>query len=90
MPTYRAPVEDTLFILEDVLQYERYGNLPGFADASRDVVEAVLNEAAKIAEDVLQPINMSGDREGCTRNADATVTTPKGFKDPFAAYGEGG
>ena len=90
MPTYRAPVEDTLFILEDVLQYERYGNLPGFADASRDVVEAVLNEAAKIAEDVLQPINLSGDREGCTRNADATVTAPKGFKEAFAAYGDGG
>ncbi len=90
MPTYRAPVEETLFILDDVLGYERYGNLAGFSDVSRDVVEAVLNEAAKIAEDVLQPINMSGDRQGCTRNADGTVTTPKGFKKAYAAYAEGG
>ena len=90
MPTYRAPVEDTLFILEDVLQYDRYGNLPGFADASRDVVEAVLNEAAKLAQDVLQPINMPGDREGCTRHADGTVTAPKGFKAAFQAFSDGG
>ena len=90
MPTYKAPVEDTLFILDDVLHYERYGNLSGFSDASRDIVEAILNEAAKLSEEVLQPINMSGDREGCKRNADGSVTTPKGFKEAFAAYGEGG
>ena len=90
MPTYRAPVEDTLFILDDVLHYERYGNLPGFAEASRETVEAVLNEAAKLSEEVLQPLNMSGDREGCHRNSDGSVTTPKGFRDAFAAFGEGG
>ncbi|MFO1115232.1 MAG: acyl-CoA dehydrogenase C-terminal domain-containing protein [Beijerinckiaceae bacterium] len=90
MPIYRAPVEDVLFLLDDVLHYERYGNLPGFADASRDVVEAVLNEGAKIAEQVLQPLNLVGDREGCKRAADGSVTTPKGFKEAFKAYGEGG
>ena len=90
MPTYKAPVDDVLFLLDDVLHYERYDNLPGFADVSRDVVEAVLNEAAKIAEDVLQPINMSGDREGCKRAADGSVTTPKGFKEAYRAYAEGG
>ena len=46
MPTYKAPVDDTLFLLDDVLHYSRYDNLPGFSDAPRDVVEAVLNEAA--------------------------------------------
>ena len=90
MPIYRAPVEDTLFILDDVLHYERYGNLPGFGEASRDVVQAVLDEAAKVAEEILQPINMSGDREGCTRHADGSVTTPKGYKAAWNAYTEGG
>ena len=90
MPIYKAPVDDTLFLLDDVLHYARYDNLPGFADASRDVVEAVLNEAAKLAEEVLQPINLSGDREGCTRAPDGSVTTPKGFKEAFKAYAEGG
>ena len=90
MPIYRAPVEDTIFILDDVLHYERYGNLPGFGEASRDVVQAVLDEAAKVAEEILQPINMSGDREGCTRHADGSVATPKGYKAAWDAYTEGG
>ncbi len=90
MPIYKAPVEDVLFLLDDVLHYDRYNNLPGFADASRDVVEAVLNEAAKIAEQVLQPLNLTGDREGCKRAADGSVTTPKGFREAYKAYSEGG
>ena len=49
MPIYKAPVEDTLFLLNDVFQMEKYGNLPGFSDASPDVVEAVLGEAGKHA-----------------------------------------
>lgn len=76
MPSYRAPVEDTLFILNDVLGYERYNNLPGFADASPDIVAAILSEGAKLAENTLFPINQSGDHEGCVRHADGTVTTP--------------
>jgi acyl-CoA dehydrogenase len=90
MPVYKAPVDDTLFLLDDVFQYERYGNLAGFSDAPRDLVEAVLIEAAKLAEEVLQPLNMVGDREGCKRNDDGTVTTPKGFKEAFKLYSEGG
>ena len=86
MPIYKAPVEDVLFLLDDVLHYDRYNNLPGFADASRDVVEAVLNEAAKIAEQVLQPLNLTGDREGCKRAADGSVTTPQGFREAYKAY----
>ena len=90
MPIYKAPVDDTLFLLDEVLHYERYGNLPGFAEAPRDLVEAVLHEAAKVAEQVLQPLNIVGDREGCTRAADGSVTTPKGFKEAYKAYAEGG
>src|SRR5689334_11023287 len=90
MPTYKAPVEDALFLLKDVLQYERYGNLPGFADASPDVVEAVLGEAAKFCEETLTPLNRIGDKEGCKRSADGSVTTPTGFKEAFRQLVEGG
>jgi acyl-CoA dehydrogenase len=90
MPTYKAPVDDALFLLNDVFQFDRYGNLPGFADATPDIVEAVLREAAKFSEEVLTPLNLSGDREGCTRHADGSVTTPAGFKQAFHQLVEGG
>src|SRR6478752_4043331 len=90
MPVYKAPVEDTLFLLNDVFNIERYNNLPGFADATPDVVAAVLGEGAKLCEEVLQPLNHSGDQEGCKRDPDGSVTTPKGFKEAHKAYAEGG
>ena len=67
MPTYKAPVDDALFLLKDVFHIERYGNLPGFAEASPDMIEAILREAARLSEDVLTPLNRVGDTEGCTR-----------------------
>ncbi|MEE9313810.1 MAG: acyl-CoA dehydrogenase C-terminal domain-containing protein [Rhizobiaceae bacterium] len=90
MPTYRAPVEDSLFILNDVLHLERYNNLDGFADATPDMLEAILVEAGKMAEDSLQPLNQSGDHEGCVRNDDGSVSTPKGFKEAYDQYSENG
>lgn len=90
MPTYRAPVEDTMFVLKDVLNIERYNNLPGFEEATPDLIEAILGEAGKLCEEVLQPINHSGDQEGCTRHEDGSVTTPKGFSEAYQAYREGG
>ncbi|GAC1327897.1 MAG: acyl-CoA dehydrogenase C-terminal domain-containing protein [Beijerinckiaceae bacterium] len=90
MPSYKAPVEDVLFLLRDVFQFDRYNNLPGFAEATPETVEAILGEAAKLSEEVLQPLNLSGDREGCVRKSETQVTTPKGFKEAFKAYAEGG
>ncbi|MDZ4368224.1 MAG: acyl-CoA dehydrogenase C-terminal domain-containing protein [Afipia sp.] len=90
MPTYRAPVEDVSFLLNDVFQIDRYNNLPGFSDASADVRSAIIDEAAKLTEQVLQPLNHSGDLEGCTRHDDGRVSTPKGFKDAFKQLADGG
>src|SRR5712691_12138812 len=90
MPIYKAPVEDVQFLFNDVFQIDRYDNLPGFTDASADVREAILGEAAKLSEEVLQPLNRVGDREGCVRHDDGSVTTPKGFKEAYRAMSEGG
>jgi acyl-CoA dehydrogenase len=90
MPSYKAPVDDVMFLLNDVFHVERYANLPGFSDASPDIVEAVLGEAAKFCADVLTPLNRIGDAEGCKRQADGSVTTPKGFKEAYRQIIEGG
>jgi acyl-CoA dehydrogenase len=90
MPTYHAPVDDVLFLLNDVFRIDRYNNLPGFADASPDTVEAILVEAGKYCEEVLLPLNRIGDSHGCRRHSDGSVTTPEGFKEAYRRLAEGG
>ena len=90
MPAYKAPVEDVLFLLNDVFHIERHNNLPGFSDASPDVLEAILAEAGKFCSEVLAPLNRQGDIQGCTRHEDGRVTTPDGFKAAYDQLVAGG
>ena len=90
MPTYTAPTRDTRFIINEMLDLASYGNLPGFEMASPDVTDAVIGEGGKFCAEVLAPINLSGDQEGCTRHEDGSVTTPKGFKEAFDKFREAG
>jgi alkylation response protein AidB-like acyl-CoA dehydrogenase len=90
MPTYKAPVRDTCFVINELLQLESYGNVLGSENVSADMVTAVIEESGKFTSEVLAPLNASGDAEGCTRHADGSVTTPKGFKQAFDQFREAG
>ncbi|WP_375290345.1 acyl-CoA dehydrogenase C-terminal domain-containing protein [Qipengyuania sp.] len=90
MPTYTAPARDTRFIVNEVLDLASYGNLPGFESATSDIIDTVIGEGGKFCAEVLAPLNRSGDEEGCTRHADSSVTTPKGFKEAYKAFCEAG
>jgi alkylation response protein AidB-like acyl-CoA dehydrogenase len=90
MPTYQAPLRDMRFALNEVLKIDSYSNLPGFADAPADVIDAILEGGAKFAGDVLAPLNAVGDKEGCKRAADGSVKTPTGFKDAYKQLVETG
>jgi alkylation response protein AidB-like acyl-CoA dehydrogenase len=89
MPLYRAPVEDFRFLLHEVLALETHRDLPQFADLSPELIDDILSNAGKFHEEVFQPLNQSGDAEGC-RFENGAVTTPKGFKDAYKAYCEAG
>ncbi len=90
MSRYAAPLREMRYVLFDVLQGESFFNtLPGAEHANRELVDAVLDEAAKFNEQVLAPLNKSGDQEGCHWNA-GVVTTPKGFKEAYAQFVDGG
>jgi len=90
MAIYKAPTRDAAFIINEVIGLEQYGELPGFESASADIVDTVLEEAGKFAAEVLAPLNASGDREGCTRHQDGSVSTPQGFREAFATFRESG
>jgi alkylation response protein AidB-like acyl-CoA dehydrogenase len=89
MPVYNAPIEDIKFVLHDVLGAEKLTEIPDFAEATPDLVDQILEEGAKMCEEVLFPINQSGDQEGCTFK-DGEVKTPKGFKEAYDAFTQAG
>ena len=88
MPIYNAPVKDLQFVLHDLLKVSEQ-DIPGFEGLDRDFTGAVIEEAGKVASEVLAPLNMVGDVEGCVLE-NGVVRTPKGFKDAFMVMKDGG
>jgi alkylation response protein AidB-like acyl-CoA dehydrogenase len=89
MSAYVAPLKDMRFVLNELAGMAQVAKLPGCEDATPDTVDAILEEASKFASEVLDPLNHSGDTEG-SKWKDGAVTTPKGFKDAYKLYCEGG
>ncbi|HEX6295964.1 MAG TPA: acyl-CoA dehydrogenase [Burkholderiales bacterium] len=89
MSAYAAPLKDMRFVLRELARLEQVGKLPGYEEATLDTVDAILEEASKFASEVLDPINYSGDQQGSIWK-DGAVTTPKGFKEAYQQYVQGG
>ena len=90
MATYKAPLRDIRFLLNNVFDAERlFASMPGTSEVSGDLIAAIVEEAGKIAEGLLSPINQSGDAEACYFE-NGIVTTPKGFKEAYKAFADGG
>src|SRR5437899_11624416 len=90
MRTSHAPLQETSFVLNERAGLAQVASLPGFEEAAPDTVAAILEEAAKFATNVLDPLNSPGDREGATRLPDGSVKTPAGFKAAYWQFVENG
>ena len=88
--TYQPPVREHLFLLKEVLELDKFANLPSFSDAPMDVVEQILEEAAKFCAEVLAPLNSVGDKQGCVWRPDGSVATPPGFREAYRLLVDGG
>ena len=90
MAIYKAPIRDMQFVLHELLEVERtFTELPGGEEASADIIDAILEEGAKLCENVVFPTNRIGDVEGC-RFDNGEVHTPSGFKEAYDAVAAGG
>ncbi|HRX63242.1 MAG TPA: acyl-CoA dehydrogenase N-terminal domain-containing protein, partial [Candidatus Competibacter sp.] len=89
MTTYLAPTRDMRFVIEELAGLDRLTCLPGYEDATPDLVEAILDEAAKLASEVLAPLNKTGDTQGVRLEA-GSVFAADGFKEAYQQFVEGG
>ncbi|MEM8759756.1 MAG: acyl-CoA dehydrogenase family protein, partial [Pseudomonadota bacterium] len=89
MPTYTPPLDDHRFVLHEVLRVHEQADIEGYEDLTEDMTGQILEEAGKIARDLLAPLNQVGDQQGC-RLENGVVRTPDGFKEAWAAMVEGG
>ncbi|MCG2577286.1 acyl-CoA dehydrogenase C-terminal domain-containing protein [Dechloromonas sp. XY25] len=89
MSDYRAPVKDMRFAMDELAGFRELSRIPGFEEATPDLADAILDEAAKFAGEVLAPLNRIGDTEGCKLGPNG-VTTPAGWKEAYAAFSEAG
>ena len=89
MAVYKAPIKDIQFVLNEVIDVAKLAKLPGYEDATPDTIHAIVEEAAKLCENVLFPLNRTGDEEGC-HYENGVVRTPKGFKEAYKQFAEGG
>lgn len=90
MPVYNAPVRDMKFVMQEMLNVGQLTEYEKYAEADTDTLDAILEQSAKFTSEVLAPLNVVGDQEGCTRHEDGSVTTPTGFKDAYKQVVEGG
>ena len=89
MSDYRAPIKDMRFVMDEIASFQQLSQIPAYADATPDMADAILDEAAKFTREVLAPLNRVGDTQGCTWTAEG-VTTPDGWKEAYNAFREAG
>ena len=89
MSDYRAPIKDMRFVMDEIAGFQQLSQLPAYADATPDMADAILDEAAKFTREVLAPLNRVGDTQGCTWTPEG-VTTPDGWKEAYNAFREAG
>lgn len=91
MPQYNPPLRDIQFVIHELLDASKeFSNLPAYQDADKDTMNQIIEEAGKFASEIAFPLNQIGDKEGCTRHVDGSVTTPNGFKQAYEQYVAGG
>ena len=91
MPQYNPPLRDIQFVIHELLNADKaFTTLPAFADVDKDTINQIIEEAGKFATEIAFPLNQVGDKEGCIRHEDGSVTTPAGFKDAYQQYVDSG